>query len=488
MSKKSITPKSRRKPAKPYKGFPLTAHPSGQWSKKVTLPSGKQRVFYFGVWADPDAALQRFNREWPFLKEGRTPPPVDTGDGCSVMKLANVFLSAKRSKLDSGELSGHSFQGYHQTAERMLAHFGKERRVDDLRPDDFEGFRKSMTQTLGPVALRNEINRVRIILKYAFDNRLIERPVAYGQGFDKPAQRVLRKAKHDAGPNLLEADEARRILDAADPILRAMVYLGVNCGLGNTDVSNLPKTAIDFTGGWIDYPRPKTQIARRCKLWPETIQALRTALELRPAPKDPADADMVFLTVQRNRWVRCIPSAKTQGKFAVSDRVSSRFKALLKSLGINGRRRLGFYTLRHCFETAAGESRDQVAVDCIMGHVDPSMGANYRERISDTRLEAVAQTVRNWLFPVVASGAPVVDVREPAGADPLAAAMRNCRAAIDQAEGPTRRTLESVWLPELQNATEHPRGSAGDRILEVWGPRPEAHQNPPARLRVVGAE
>ncbi len=401
MSAKSSKSKPRRKPAPPFKGFPLFAHASGQWAKKI-----RQRMFYFGQWSDPQAALERFNREWPYLSEGRTPPPVDTKDGCTLVTLCNTFLSAKKDKLDSGELSGHTFGGYHQTAARLLAYFGKDRRVDDIRPDDFEGYRKTLSKTLGVVTLKNEINRSRIILKYAFDQRLIDRPVAYGQGFDKPSARMIRKARTEAGPNMLEAGELRRILDAADPVLRAMTFLAINGGLGNTDIANLPKSAIDFAGGWLDFPRPKTQIARRIKLWPETCEALRAAMTQRPEPKDPADSDMVFLTVQGNRFVRCTASATTEGKFATVNTITNRFKALLKRLGINGRRRLGFYTARHCFETVAGESRDQIAVDAIMGHVDPSMGAAYRERISDARLQAVADHVHAWLFTEAAGAAP----------------------------------------------------------------------------------
>src|SRR5262249_15600575 len=59
---------------------------------------------------------------------------------------------------------------------------------------------------------------------------------------------------------------------------------------------------------------------------------------------------------------------------------------------------LNFYALRHTFETIGGETTDQVAVDHIMGHVDPSMGARYRERVSDARLKAVTDFVRNWLY------------------------------------------------------------------------------------------
>jgi hypothetical protein len=46
----------------------------------------------------------------------------------------------------------------------------------------------------------------------------------------------------------------------------------------------------------------------------------------------------------------------------------------------------------------ADESKDQPAVDFIMGHEVPHMSAVYRETISDTRLKAVSDYVRGWLF------------------------------------------------------------------------------------------
>jgi integrase len=71
---------------------------------------------------------------------------------------------------------------------------------------------------------------------------------------------------------------------------------------------------------------------------------------------------------------------------------------LLKALHINGRKGLGFYTLRHTFRTIADEAMDQPAADYIMGHEVPHMSSVYRETIRDARLRAVAEHVHDWLF------------------------------------------------------------------------------------------
>ena len=75
--------------------------------------------------------------------------------------------------------------------------------------------------------------------------------------------------------------------------------------------------------------------------------------------------------------------------------LSNQFRKLLDETGLYRRGRT-FYALRHTFETVAGESRDQVAVDFVMGHLRDDMATIYREKISDDRLEAVSNTVRRW--------------------------------------------------------------------------------------------
>jgi len=103
-----------------------------------------------------------------------------------------------------------------------------------------------------------------------------------------------------------------------------MVLLGINCGFSNTDCASLPQSALDLGSGWMNFPRPKTEILRRIPSWPETVELLRNAISLRPKPSGPADSDLCFLTVQSNRWVRTTPSQSTAEKYITASTIARR--------------------------------------------------------------------------------------------------------------------------------------------------------------------
>ena len=210
----------------------------------------------------------------------------------------------------------------------------------------------------------------------------------------------------------------RRILDKAGIPLKAMILLGINAGLGNTDIAKLPSSAVDLAREWLDYPRPKTGIERRCPLWPETVAALRAAEASRPTPNDRANVGLFFVTKHGNPWATQRMKENDDGEvesFVHDDAVGKEFGKVLAALKLH-RPGFGFYTLRHSFETIAGGSRDQVATDYVMGHADESMAAHYRERIDDARLKAVADHVHAWLFGATDKGTdkPAAKAKRPA--------------------------------------------------------------------------
>jgi integrase len=364
--------------------FPLFPHQSGRWAKKV-----RGKLHYFGKTAD-DPKGQRALQTWVDQKDellaGRT--PRTHSDGLTVAELCDRFLQAKDQQLESGDISPLTRTDYERTATRIVAQFGKTRLVTDLASDDFEALRASIAKTCGPVALGNEIQRVRVVFKYGYDAGLIPQPMRYGPLFKRPSKKVLRLAKAAKGPKLFEAADVRRMIEKADVQLKAMILLAVNCGFGNSDCGTLPLAAIDFEGGWLDYHRPKTGIDRRCPLWPETVEALKTVALKRPAPKMPEAERLVFVTKYGAPWA----------KESFDNPITKEFRKVIDTLELH-RPGLGFYTLRHVFRTIADGCRDQPAINSIMGHSDSSMAGVYRENIADDRLRAVADHVRTWLFP-----------------------------------------------------------------------------------------
>jgi integrase len=203
---------------------------------------------------------------------------------------------------------------------------------------------------------------------------------------------------------MFEREELLAVLAVATVNAKAMILLGVNCGMGNGDVGFLPCKAVDLERGWLNYPRPKTGIDRKIPLWPETIKALKAAKAQRPAPTDPADEPLFFISRHRKAY------ADTRGYRVGSEMTITLDKAKVKDAKGKEKpvKRMGltFYGLRHTFQTVAEGARDLAAVQAIMGHAasGSDMSAAYRERVDDDRLQAVVDHVRGWLFGTKSQG------------------------------------------------------------------------------------
>jgi integrase len=169
-----------------------------------------------------------------------------------------------------------------------------------------------------------------------------------------------------------------------------MIYLGINCGFGNADCGLLPLDKLDLENGWHNYWRPKTHNPRRCPLWPETIKAIRKALDYRPKNVRPEAENLVFVTRLGACWCKCDTG---------DNAIGAEIRKMLKALGIYRKNVTTFYTLRHTFETIGGTAGDKVAVDYIMGHIVPTddMAAVYRQKTYDSQLRKVTNHVRAWL-------------------------------------------------------------------------------------------
>ena len=120
---------SDAKPWKPYQEFPLFAHQNGQWAKKI---QGKQ--WFFGVWADPDAALGKYLDEVAEIQAGRDPQRSGivqvSLDQLTVFDFCNAFPERKQARAKAAEVSNRHFQRGAQ-GQKLGCH-AKARRREEL--------------------------------------------------------------------------------------------------------------------------------------------------------------------------------------------------------------------------------------------------------------------------------------------------------------------------------------------------------------------
>lgn len=374
--------KNQHKPDKPYPDFPLFPHDNGQWAKKI-----RKKLHYFGVWSDWQAAIENYERSREALYAGRD-PKTHGADGLSVADACNLFLEAKEKMRDSKEITPRTFEEYEDTCRLIIDTFGRNRTVLSLVAADFDSLRELLAKRYGPISLGNRVTRVRTVFRYLDPDHanLIDRAVTFGPDFRRPSKKLLRLAKAQAGPRLFANSEINTLIASANSRLKAMIYLGINCALGNSDIGHLEHSHLDLKGGWLNYPRVKTGINRRAKLWSETVKALKAVPSRRAAFTE--HEGLVFLTQTGHPWAgdtRDSPVAKEMAK-------------LLKACDMK-RKGLSFYSLRHTFLTIGEESKDMPAVYSIMGHAPRSgdMSSIYRHGVSDDRLEHVSEYVRAWL-------------------------------------------------------------------------------------------
>ena len=169
------------------------------------------------------------------------------------------------------------------------------------------------------------------------------------------------------------SEQIKKLLSAADLKMRAMIWLGLNCGFGCTDCSRLKWTDLDLEKGRVQLARNKTGVPRNLPLWPETIQALK---------KVARSGQLVFYTAEGHPWIRILFKTQDEGssKYTIVNAVTSMFSRLLKKAKIHAPKGTGFYTLRRTAATLAARSGDPFAVQRLLGHVnlDPKQASFFR--------------------------------------------------------------------------------------------------------------
>ncbi|MEJ2701077.1 MAG: tyrosine-type recombinase/integrase [Sedimentisphaerales bacterium] len=357
-------PKSKARSNK----FPLTLHPTGQYCKKI-----KGKLYYFG--SNKQQALQRYLEQASFLHIGATSESSTIYDGLSLKALCNLYLEHQHSRAEAGEIGAAQISDQTGVLREFVRYIGANCSASDISTLDLQNYRsKLIKEGRSAARINNHISAFKAMFHWATDNEVISRI---------PNLKAVKKLPR---PREIKATftpkQISRLLACAAPNMKAMIWLGLNCGFGCTDCSELLWEHLDLKKGRVVFSRTKTHIPRNLPLWKETINAIRVL---------PRTNERVFNTKYGNKYVRFKKSVDKSGsiKLVKCDNVTCQFSRLIKKVGLKKRKGVGFYSLRRTAATLAAQSGDPFAVQKLLGHADLKMATTYVQDVSEQTDRAI---------------------------------------------------------------------------------------------------
>lgn len=152
------------------------------------------KIHFFGIWENPQTALDNYLRVAVDLHTGRQPSLNLSSDGLVVKDICNHFLNYQLQKVEAGEISARWFEDCRRVLNSFAQFLGSQRLVSDLSPNVFLKFRQQLVRAgltgnrgLGVHALNRTITIIRGMFKHAYELDLIDRPIKYGKAFERPS-------------------------------------------------------------------------------------------------------------------------------------------------------------------------------------------------------------------------------------------------------------------------------------------------------------
>jgi integrase len=368
------------------KDSPLWLHKaSGNWARKI-----RGRVFYFG--RDYDEALKKWAIQKDRLLAGL---PVVEDRSPTLGELANVFIDALKQRAITDQLSDAYITIVQDRLKKIIAVAGRDARLqnysvmqwDELRNKLFRNFDGSQA---APNTAAHRIECLRILLKWSNERELVS--IKVPSSFKKPQKKSIREHRLAKKDSLwVSREDIRKLIQHADVHFKPVILLGLNCGLGTTDIARLTRDDVDTTGAdpWLSVSRKKTGTMRHLWLWPETIEAIRAYQEIRPAfALRVSDSDRLLLTVQRQPWID-----------SSGNRVAAAFRRLRVAAGIQSR--ISHYSLRRALLTAIiNLGYPEHLAKAIAGHEDSGniLLEHYVGDRDKNQIRTCLDSVRKWIF------------------------------------------------------------------------------------------
>jgi integrase len=347
-----------------------------QYCKKI---NGKIR--YFGT--DKKKALEKYLAQATYLHGAQSLVQKISNGKMTLKQLCDLYLHYQNSRVLVGDITAKHYNDSKYSLDRLMAFLGPGCRIENISTLDLQNYKRKLQSSYPSIDRQNlHIGLMKAMFHWARKIDVLE-SIPNIDAISK--DRVVHKDKYT-----FNKKQIRKLLSTADVKLKAMIWLGLNCGFGCTDCSRLKWEDLDFKNNRVKLARNKTKIGRNLPLWPETIKALKEI---------PRSGTLVFTTSKDHPWIRTTATTNDNGepKCITDNRISTKFSRLMKKVGIKAPKGTGFYTLRRTAATIAARSGDPFAVQRLLGHVDLTMPTRYVQDVSEQTDRVIENSRKHFI-------------------------------------------------------------------------------------------
>jgi integrase len=228
--------------------FPLTLHLTGQYCKKI-----KGKIYYFG--SDKKDALQKYLDQATYLHGCQNNVQKPIGDNMTLKQLCDMYLKYQYSKLQANDLTARHHNEQIGSLNKFMAFLCPSRKIKSISTLDLQNYKRKLQKSYGSVCRLNlHISIMKAMFHWARKNDILE---------NIPNIDAISRGKiihHER--STFNSEQITKLLSVADIKMRAMIWLGLNCGFGCTDCSELKWTDLDIINARVKLPRKKTGIFR----------------------------------------------------------------------------------------------------------------------------------------------------------------------------------------------------------------------------------
>jgi len=270
--------------------FPLTLHPTGQYCKKI-----KGKMYYFG--SDKKQALERYLDQATYLHGCQDSLQQPTSDNMTLKQLCDMYLKYQYSKLQSNDLTASHHNEQISSLNKLMAFCGQNIDINNISTLDLQNYKRRIQKChVSACRLNLHISIMKALFHWARKNDVLESIPnidAISRG------KIIHQERFT-----FNSEQVNKLLSIADVKMRAMIWLGLNCGFGCTDCSELKWTDLDLANNRVKLARKKLGFQGICRYGRKLLNHLK---------RFPEQVSLFFILPEVTSTSRCLLSLTVMG-------------------------------------------------------------------------------------------------------------------------------------------------------------------------------